>query len=122
VTLVDTSVWIDHFREGVPALAEALYHQRVLAHPFVTGELACGNLQNRTEILDLLARLPQATVASQHEALRLIEARSLMARGIGYVDVHLLASTLLHDGATLWTRDRRLRQVAAELSLLRGAE
>ncbi len=115
--LVDTSVWIDHLRSGEPALATALEGGRVLMHPFVLGELACGNLENRREVLRLLGDLPAAPTATDPEALGLIERRALMGRGIGYIDVHLLASTALDGVARLWTRDRRLAAAAAELEL-----
>ncbi len=115
--LVDTSVWIDHLRSGEPALATALEGGRVLMHPFVLGELACGNLKNRSEVLWLLRDLPAAPTATDPEALVLIERRALMGRGIGYIDVHLLASTVLEGVARLWTRDRRLAETAAELEL-----
>lgn len=115
--LADTSVWIEHLREGVPALAAALERGTVLTHPFIVGELACGNLRNRVELLSLLADLPAALVASDAEALDFIERHALMGRGIGYVDVHLLASTALAGTARLWTRDKRLASVAAELGL-----
>ncbi len=115
--LVDTSVWIDHLRSGEPALATALEGGRVLMHPFVLGELACGNLKNRSEVLWLLRDLPAAPTATDPEALVLIERRALMGRGIGYIDVHLLASTALEGVARLWTRDRRLAETAAELEL-----
>lgn len=118
--LVDTSVWIDHLRQGDPALAEALESGQVLVHPFVVGELACGNLANRVEVLALLQALPGALLASDEEALAFIETRRLMGRGIGYVDVHLLASAALEGGASLWTRDKRLEAVAMELSLADG--
>ena len=88
-------------------------------HPFVLGELACGNLRNRREVLRLLGDLPTAPVASEREALELIERRALMGRGIGYVDVHLLAAAALGAGARLWTSDERLALVAAELELAR---
>jgi len=117
VILVDTSVWIDHLRSGEPALATALEGGRVLMHPFVLGELACGNLKNRSEVLRLLGDLPTAPAATDPEALVLIERRALMGRGIGYIDVHLLASTVLEGVARLWTRDRRLAETAAELEL-----
>jgi predicted nucleic acid-binding protein len=117
VILVDTSVWIDHLRSGEPALAAALEGGRVLMHPFVLGELACGNLKNRGEVLRLLGDLPAAPTATEHEALGLIERRALMGRGIGYIDVHLLASAALADVGWLWTRDRRLAAVAADLEL-----
>lgn len=115
--LVDTSVWIDHLRKGVPELEAVLEKQQVLVHPFILGELACGNVVNRREVLDLLAALPAATVASQEEVLILIERRALMGRGIGLVDAHLLASAVLTEGGRLWSRDRRLSSLAAELKV-----
>ncbi len=118
--VVDTSVRIDHLRQGDQALIEALEAGQVLVHPFVIGELACGNLVNRVEVLSRLRALPQAPVASDEEALEFIERRKLMGRGIGYLDVHLLASVAL-DGAELWTRDRRLATVAADLAQADGA-
>jgi predicted nucleic acid-binding protein len=118
VILVDTSVWIDHLRSGEPALATALEGGRVMMHPFVLGELACGNLQNRREVLRLLNALPAAPTATDPEALDFIERRALMGRGLGYIDVHLLASTALAAAARMWTRDRRLAAVAAELELV----
>jgi predicted nucleic acid-binding protein len=117
VILVDTSIWIDHFRRNDPTLASALEREEVLMHPFVLGELACGNLRNRREVLDLLGLLPVAPSATDAEVLEFIERRPLMGRGIGYVDVHLLASVALADTARLWTRDRRLFTVAAELNV-----
>ncbi len=115
--LVDTSVWVDHLRDGAPALAAALEQGDVLMHPFVLGELACGNLKNRGEVLRLLADLPAAPLATDPEALNYIERRALMGRGIGYVDVHLLASAALGGAVRLWTRDKRLAAVAADLKL-----
>ena len=115
--LVDTSVWIDHLTKGLPLLAAALQADTVLMHPFVLGAVACGNLTNRREALRLLAALPSATVATDAEALDFIERRALMGRGIGYVDVHLLASLALTERGELWTRDRRLASVAADLGL-----
>jgi len=117
VILVDTSVWIDHLRSGEPELAAVLDGGQVLMHPFVLGELACGNLKNRGEVLRLLDDLPAAPTATDPEVLGLTERRLLMGRGIGYVDVHLLASAALDDVARLWTRDRRLAAVAAEMEL-----
>jgi predicted nucleic acid-binding protein len=117
VILVDTSVWIDHLRTGVPALAEALEQEYVFVHPFVLGELACGNLRNRREVLELLDNLAHAPTATDVEAMELIERRALMGRGIGFVDVHLLASVALAGAARLWTRDRRLAEAAADLGL-----
>lgn len=118
--LVDTSVWIDHLRSGEPSLAAALEGGRVMMHPFVLGELACGNLKNRGEVLKLLGDLPAAPTATDPEALEFIERRALMGRGIGYIDVHLLASIALSGDARLWTRDRRL--AATELEPAFGEE
>jgi len=115
--LVDTSVWVDHLRAGAPALAVALEQGAVLTHPFVVGELACGNLKNRSEVLQLLGDLPGALMATDAEALDFIERRALMGRGIGYIDVHLLASVVLAGSARLWTRDQRLAAVAEDLKL-----
>lgn len=115
--LVDTSVWVDHLRSGEPRLAAALEGGTVCVHPFVIGELACGNLRNRREVLGLLESLPAAPVATDAEARVFIERWVLMGRGVGYVDAHLLAATALGGAATLWTRDRRLAAVAEELGL-----
>jgi len=117
VILADTSVWIEHFRAGQPELAALLEAGTVLMHPFVLGELACGNLGDRAEILELLGRLPFAPVAADAEVLAFIERRGLMGRGIGYVDAHLLAAAALAGDARLWTLDRRLAALAAELGL-----
>ncbi len=115
--LVDTSVWVDHLRRGDERLADLLNRSQVLIHPFVTGELACGNLRQRDEVLRLLSDLPQAVVATQEEVLHLIESKKLMGLGIGFIDAHLLASTALSDSAAIWTRDRRLLEVARKLVL-----
>jgi predicted nucleic acid-binding protein len=122
VILVDTSVWIDHLRSGEPSLAASLEGGRVMMHPFVLGELACGNLEKRGEVLKLLGDLPAAPTATVPEALDFIERRALMGRGIGYIDVHLLASVALSSDARLWTRDRRLAAAATELELAFGEE
>jgi len=113
VILVDTSVWVEHLRHGLPRLATLLQDGEVLIHPWVIGELACGTLSNRRQVLELLQGLPAATVASDAEVLLLIERDQLMGRGIGYIDVHLLASARLSH-CCLWTQDRRLVAVAQE--------
>lgn len=115
--LVDTSVWIDHLRAGDPRLVELLHDGHVLAHPWVTGELALGRLSQRAEILALLRNLPQATLATDVEVLTLIDNRHLFGLGIGYVDAHLLAATTLSADARLWTRDKRLAAVARQHGL-----
>ncbi len=115
--LVDTSVWVDHLRWGLPRLATRLQEGEVLIHPWVMGEIACGNLRHRRKVLSLLQGLPAAVVASDEEVLLLIEREQLMGRGIGYVDVHLLASARL-SRCLLWTQDRSLAAVAEEQGLV----
>ncbi len=114
--LVDTSVWIDHLRKGDRKLTGVLREGLVICHPFVIGELACGNLKNRAEILALLTTLPTATVASHEEVLHLVSDRKLPGKGLGWIDVHLLASALL-SRSTLWTRDKALGAVAETLQV-----
>jgi len=111
--LVDTSVWINHLRRGDSVLASLLTEASVECHPFVIGELACGALKRRDEILGLLQSLPQVPVASHAEALALLGRQHLAGAGVGWIDVHLLASARL-AGTGLWTRDRRLALVAKE--------
>jgi len=120
VTLVDTSVWIDHLHDRDAELQAMLIDAKVMIHPFVIGELAVGSLRQRKTILGSLAKLPQAVVAHDDEVLRLIEEESLHGTGIGYIDSHLLASTRLTNGGTLWTRDLRLASAAARLGLAIG--
>jgi len=115
--LVDTSVWIDFFRRGGGELAALLDANTVLVHPFIIGELACGNIKNRKDVLEDLKRLPLAVVASDEEVLSFIDKHELMGRGVGYLDLHLLASVHLSDHARIWTRDRKLAAVAAALSI-----
>lgn len=116
MVLADTSVWVQHFRRGEPVLAERLSEGLVLMHPFISGELACGNLRNRSSILSDLHALPAANVAADAEVLLLIEDRRLWGRGLGWIDAHLLASALLSK-CDLWTLDARLAKAAAELGL-----
>jgi predicted nucleic acid-binding protein len=120
VILVDTSVWIDHLRTGDKTLVELLLAKQVLGHPFVIGEMALGHLPERRRVLSSLRHLPQAIVASQDEVLNLIERERLFGFGIGYVDVHLLAATRLTEGASLWTRDKRLLSAGESLALTRS--
>jgi len=116
VILVDTSVWVDHLRVADRQLTGLLLEAVVLCHPFVVGELACGALGRRSEVLGLLRNLPQAPVVDQDEVLAFIEAHTLMGSGLGWVDVHLLASAAL-AGERFWTRDRRLAQAARRLGI-----
>lgn len=109
--LVDTSVWVEHLRRGNARLVQLLDDERVVCHPFVIGELAMGSLRNRTEILDLLGRLPTAEVASHTEVLTLVERRHLTGAGLGWIDAHLLTSTILM-GRRLWSLDHRLAAAA----------
>ncbi len=115
--LVDTSVWIDHLRVGEDKLVALLNGGRVLTHPFVIGELACGNIHDRADVLKLLKNLPQAPVASQEEMLYFIENNKMMGRGIGFIDAHLMAATAMVDASRIWTRDKHLERVAADLNL-----
>ena len=115
--LVDTSVWIEHLRAGSNRLRALLFDEQVLCHPFIVGELACGALQKRNDILGMLKALPEAHLVEHQEVLSFLEARRLYGRGIGWVDAHLLASTLL-TGCTLWTLDKPLRKAAAALNVL----
>ncbi len=115
--LVDTSVWIDHLRRPEPALQEQLRANNVLMHPIVVGELACGNLPERTTFLRNMDAMPEIEEGTHREVRDLIESARLMGRGIGLVDAHLLYSVLHQEGALLWTRDGRLNQIANELSV-----
>ncbi len=117
MVLVDTSIWVEHFREGNEHLKTLLEEGIVLCHPFIIGELACGNMKNCNEILELLKALPQAPVAEFTELLNFIERFALMGKGIGFVDVNLLAAALLAECA-LWTRDTRLAKAAGELGIV----
>lgn len=116
--LVDTSVWVDHLRRTDAAMVRQLEAGNVAVHPLVIGEIACGVLPRRVQILTLLHELPGVAVASNTEALGFIEWQGLAGKGIGYVDVHLLASTMMTAGTTLWTRDKRLSAVASDLRLV----
>lgn len=115
--LVDTSVWVDHLRRGDAQLAALLESAAVIIHPFIIGEIACGNLADRRTVLELLQDLPMATVAEVDEVLGFIEGHRLYGKGIGYVDAHLLASLALSNVAALWTRDKRLRAAADALGV-----
>jgi len=114
--LVDTSVWINHLRRGNKHLQSLLHEEKVLCHPLVVGELACGNLENREEILNLLAALPEVQVAEHSEVLHTLHSYKLYGKGLGWIDSHLLASALLSD-CDLWTLDKPLRSAAKQLGI-----
>jgi len=120
MVLVDTSIWVSHLREGGDRLAPLLEEGIVCCHPFVIGELACGNLKNRMEILSLLRALPLAEVVDHEEILAFIDNKQLMGKGLAYVDVHLLGSAVL-SGISLWTADRRLAESATALGVCYGS-
>jgi predicted nucleic acid-binding protein len=115
--LVDTSIWVGHLRARDKALSALLDAGMVLAHPFVIGELALGNLHQREVVLNALSDLPHASVATDAEVLHFIDAHALFGRGVGYVDAHLLAAVRLTAAAQLWTGDKRLHDVAKQLGL-----
>ena len=116
MVLVDTSVWVEHLRRGESRLADLLHESEVLCHPFVAGELACGNLRNRREILSLMSALPLAQKAEDDEVLEFIERNRLQGKGLGLVDMHLLVSCAKTQ-QPLWTLDTRLARSAAALGL-----
>jgi len=116
MVLVDTSIWVSHLRDDHPELKVLLLEGKVVCHPFVIGELACGSLQNRREILTLLKALPMAQQVEHAEVLRFIDINHLMGMGLGYIDMHLLASALL-TGISLWTLDNHLKKAARELGV-----
>lgn len=116
--LVDTSVWVDHFRRHNPALAELLAMDLALCHPMVLGEIGCGSPPARTQTLADLARLPSTQQASVQEVLAFLEREQLFGLGCGFVDITLLASTLITPGAELWTLDKRLAALAERAGVL----
>ena len=116
--LVDSSVWVDHLRQGDQRLVTLLEGGQVLTHPFVVGEIALGSLKNREGILGSLKGLPQAATATDEEVQQFIESNSLFGLGIGYVDAHLLAAVRLNAGSQLWTRDKRLGAIANRVCLI----
>ena len=114
MVLVDTSVWVEHLRSGTIGLEALLADGDVVCHPFILGELSCGNLKNRKEIIALLHDLPMASRADDEEVIHFIEEHKLMGKGLGYIDIHLLMSALL-SGVPLWTVDKRLHEVSLKL-------
>ena len=115
--LADTAIWVDHLNRGDARMAALLEADEIVLHPHVLGEIALGSLRNRAEILGDLAAMPFVMVAEEDEVLALVEQRRLFGSGIGLVDAHLLASTLLTPETKLWTRDRRLREAAERLGV-----
>ena len=115
--IVDTSIWVDHLKSGDPELTILLNAEKVFGHPLIVAELALGSLRSRELVLNLLDDLPQAQVASTAEVRTFIEANALYSRGIGYVDVSLLASCLLSTDTRIWTRDKRLARAAVDLKI-----
>ena len=116
MVLVDTSVWINHLRDGERHLEKLLFDGEVVCHPHIIGELACGNLKNRQEIISLLQELPISAVIEFQEFIHFVEQNQLGGKGIGFVDVHILASAKV-DQIPLWTEDKRLKALAAHLGL-----
>ena len=114
MVLVDTSVWVSHLRDGNAELANLLNDGKVLCHPLILGELACGNLKDRAVILSFLQLLPMSIEAEHDEVLSFIENNRLMGKGMGYVDVHLITSAVLTD-VPVWTLDKKLAQAADSL-------
>ena len=115
--LVDTSIWVDHLRQGDKQLAVLLEGNAVVMHPYVVGEFACGSLSNRRAIIGLLESLPTTVIASKSEVLDFIERHALHGRGIGYVDIHLLAAAALTGDTKIWTNDKMLDTAASSLRL-----
>lgn len=116
MVLVDTSIWIDHLRNRNSNLVELLEQGDVVIHPWIIGELACGNLTNRRELLLLFRSLPSVRVATDEEVFQLMEGRKLFGKGIGWVDIHILAASLIED-IRFWTGDKRLKKIANSLKI-----
>jgi len=114
--LVDTSVWIDHFHHSEEHLKELLLSDQVCTHPSILNELSCGNIANRQEILSLLRALPGIDQVLDEEVYTFLENRKLYSKGLGFIDVHLLASALVHH-VPIWTRDKSLKKIAGELGI-----
>lgn len=112
MVLVDTSVWVAHLRDGDVGLESLLNDGIAVCHPFIVGELACGNLKNRSVILSLLQTLPMAAPAEDYEVLTFIDKHCLMGKGLGYIDMHLLVSAVLNN-IRLWTLDKKLNEISS---------
>jgi predicted nucleic acid-binding protein len=116
MVLADTSVWVEHFCQGNIGLDSLLNEGQIVCHPFIIGELACGNIKNRSQILSLLNTLPTAFVVEHEEVMGFIEKHHLMGKGLGYIDMHLIASAMLTH-VPLWTLDKRLANISATIGL-----
>ncbi len=116
MVLVDTSVWVSHLRDGNVGLEKLLRDGEVVCHPFIVGELACGNLKNRDEILTYLQSLPMTILAEDEEILKFIKNNQLMGKGLGYIDIHLIASAVLTD-VPLWTLDKTLDKLSKKIDI-----
>lgn len=116
MVLVDTSVWISHLRHSNSRLQKLLNEGRVVSHPFIIGELACGNLSNRTEIISLMQSLPMLEAVEDEELLIFIEHNKMMGQGLGFVDIHLMAAAVMAD-IPLWTQDKKLKLACSQLGL-----
>lgn len=116
MVLVDTNIWINHFRKTDEGLVRHLNQGAVSCHPFIIGELAAGNLKNRTEILTLFHSLPTTPVIEPDEYLEFVSTRKLTGKGLGFVDIHIMASAVL-SGIPLWTGDKRLAKSAEDLGV-----
>lgn len=115
--LVDTSIWIDHLHHGDPSMASLVQSGEVLLHPFVRQEICLGSIKDRSRVVAMLAKMPEARMASTDDVLLLIESRRLFATGLGLTDAHLVASALIDDETLIWTRDRRLNDAAVRLAI-----
>ncbi len=113
--LVDTSVWVDHLNKSERELVKLLYSMMVCTHPFIIGELSCGNISNRSKFLTLIKALPRVEPAFEEEVYTLLEDKKLYGIGLGFIDIHLLAAALIND-VKIWTRDKALKKVAQKLT------
>lgn len=116
MVLVDTSIWIDHFHFSNKGLKKLLLTSQVCIHPYVVGELSCGNISNRKEILILLRALPRIDAVLDEEVNMMIEDKKLYGKGLGFIDVHLLASAIIHH-VTIWTGDKYLHGISEEFGI-----
>ena len=116
MVLVDTSVWVSHLRDGNAGLEKLLVNGEAACHPFIVGELACGNIRNRREILTYLQSLPMTILAEDEEVLKFIDENQLMGKGLGYIDIHLIASAVLTD-VLLWTLDKTLDKFTKNIGI-----